>query len=101
MFLLFFHTIKQCVAKETSSFRPAVCMNQKNLLETMQPSLPLLIIQYAFICILFITRAAAAQCYTQKHRLWFRSSAAKISRCRCCSRMQINRILHVLDVKVL
>lgn len=79
MFLLFFHTIKQCVAKETSSLRPAVCMD-KNLVDATQPSLPLLIIQYAFICILFITRVAAAQCYTQKHTLWFRSGAAKINR---------------------
>lgn len=68
LFLLFcffsFHTIKQCVAKETSLVCLAVPANKSGGYHA--PLLPLSIIQYAFICILFITSVAAARCWAQK-----------------------------------
>lgn len=59
-----FHTIKQCVAKETSLVCLAVPANKSGGYHA--PLLPLSIIQYAFICILFITSVAAARCWAQK-----------------------------------
>lgn len=59
-----FHTIKQCVAKETSLVCLAIPANKSGGYRA--PLLPLSIIQYAFICILFITSVAAALCWAQK-----------------------------------
>lgn len=64
-----FHTIKQCVAKETSLVCLAVLANKSGGYRA--PLLPLSIIQYAFICILFITSVAAAHCWAQKEYCGF------------------------------
>lgn len=68
-FFFSFHTIKQCVAKETSAVCLAVPANKSG--GYCAPLLPLSIIQYAFICILFISSVAAAHCWAQKAQCGF------------------------------